>query len=289
MYRFWKSLFLSSKKCKGFQILPSNIKVFGKGDYMVGIYFSGTGNTKYCVEEYVNFSVSKGRFFSIEDPDVKKAFASEENEVIVLGFPSHNGDLPLIVKDFLEKNKNSFSGREVMIIVTMAKVSGDCAGRCAKLLKSYGAQIQGTVHIKMPDIRADVEKRFTSIYQNQTIVNEAKSRIHTIIIDMKRGKSPSDGTSTLDKIAGKLNKGITKESVSKITIDPKKCNKCQECIAICPTKTLSFQQLKIVANDNCTYCYRCVNTCKKKAITILGKEVDEQSTIQMYLKEENKD
>jgi len=38
-----------------------------------------------------------------------------------------------------------------------------------------------------------------------------------------------------------------------------------------------------VSEDRCTMCYRCVNTCPKQAITLLGKEVVEQSIIEKYL------
>ena len=115
---------------------------------MVGIYFSGTGNTKFCVTEYVNFSVSSGRIFSIEDENVNKAFVSEDGgELIVLGFPSHDGNVPTIMKTFIEKNKGNFSGREVLILVTMAKPGGDVSSKCAQLLKSAGARIYGSIYV----------------------------------------------------------------------------------------------------------------------------------------------
>lgn len=36
---------------------------------MIGIYFSGTGNTKYCIEQFVNEIDSSTRCISIEDPN----------------------------------------------------------------------------------------------------------------------------------------------------------------------------------------------------------------------------
>ena len=42
---------------------------------------------------------------------------------------------------------------------------------------------------------------------------------------------------------------------------------------------LSLSKGKIIANGRCTLCYRCVNQCSKKAITILGKKVISQSSI----------
>ena len=40
-----------------------------------------------------------------------------------------------------------------------------------------------------------------------------------------------------------------------------------------------------VPEGRCTMCYRCINRCPKQAITLLGKEVVEQTTIEKYLKQ----
>lgn len=34
---------------------------------MVGIYFSGTGNTKFCAEKFLTYYESSAKAFSIED------------------------------------------------------------------------------------------------------------------------------------------------------------------------------------------------------------------------------
>ncbi len=52
---------------------------------MTGIYFSGTGNTKHCVEEFVHCFDVKNKLYSIETPEIDKHF-TEEN-IIVFGYP----------------------------------------------------------------------------------------------------------------------------------------------------------------------------------------------------------
>lgn len=39
------------------------------------------------------------------------------------------------------------------------------------------------------------------------------------------------------------------------------------------------------AENRCTMCYRCINICPKQAITLLGKRVIEQGTIEKYQKQ----
>ena len=48
-------------------------------------------------------------------------------------------------------------------------------------------------------------------------------------------------------------------------------------------KNISLKHRLAFAGDTCTMCYRCVNTCPAKAITLLGKRVIEQGTIEKYL------
>lgn len=38
-----------------------------------------------------------------------------------------------------------------------------------------------------------------------------------------------------------------------------------------------------IGKDKCTVCYRCVNSCPKQAITLLGETVVEQTCIEKYL------
>lgn len=65
----------------------------------------------------------------------------------------------------------------------------------------------------------------------------------------------------------------TQEYSNKIQIDTDACIKCGKCALVCPMNNLSLSKCKIVANGRCTLCYRCVNQCSEKAITILGKQV----------------
>ena len=48
-------------------------------------------------------------------------------------------------------------------------------------------------------------------------------------------------------------------------------------------KNIKFVNKKILQNNQCTMCYRCINNCPKQAITLLGKSVVEQSLIEKYL------
>ncbi|MDE6434494.1 MAG: 4Fe-4S binding protein [Lachnospiraceae bacterium] len=74
-----------------------------------------------------------------------------------------------------------------------------------------------------------------------------------------------------------------KSNKRKPKIDTQKCVDCGKCAELCPIKNLSIENNLTKAQDRCTMCYRCINICPKRAITLLGKKVVEQGTIEKYL------
>lgn len=75
----------------------------------------------------------------------------------------------------------------------------------------------------------------------------------------------------------------TRKYTNKLKIDKAKCVGCGVCVKLCPMKNLSISHNKAKAEENCTMCYRCINKCLQQAITLLGKNVIEQGTIEKYL------
>lgn len=116
---------------------------------MLGLYFSGTGNTKHCIETFLNNIGKDYELCSVEDN-----FAIElmgKHDEIVLAYPVYYSNVPKPIRDFIENNQQVFKGKSIFIIATMAMFSGDGAGVAARLLKKNGAAILGGLHIKMPD------------------------------------------------------------------------------------------------------------------------------------------
>ena len=86
---------------------------------MNGIYFSGNGNTKHCMETFTK--ATGGRAVSIESPEALELLKTESE--IALGYPTHYSNIPSIVKEFILQNGKLFCGKKVFIIVTMGLFS----------------------------------------------------------------------------------------------------------------------------------------------------------------------
>ena len=166
---------------------------------MVGIFFSGTGNTKFCVTRFLE-QCNGGNAYSIEDKAAVSAL-SEDNE-IVLGYPVYYSSIPKIMRDFIENNAELWRGKNVFIIATMGLFSGDGAGVSARILKKLVAKITGGLHVKMPDNIGDVKLLKKSHEENREIVKLATQKLENAAEMLRNGKPPREGLNFFHHIAG---------------------------------------------------------------------------------------
>jgi len=242
---------------------------------MLGVYFSGTGNTKFCIERFCHcFDGSVP--LSIEDIGVAEMI--NKSDEITLAYPVYYSSVPKIVKDFIRANKSCFVNKSVFIIATMGLFSGDGAGCEARLLKKCGAKIIGGLHIKMPDCIGDSKLLKKPLEENRQLVKDAESKIAHAVDELKKGRPAKHGLGFICHIAGLLGQRLwfynkTTKYTDKLKIDRNACVGCGKCISLCPMKNLFIENQKALANGKCTMCYRCVNSCPHKAITLLGDEI----------------
>lgn len=254
---------------------------------MIGIYFSGTGNTKHCVTRLVKGLDKNALIYSIED---KNAIASIINskDTIIFGYPIQFSNLPKIVYDFIKNNSGIFKGKNILIIATMGLFSGDGTGCSARLFKRFGANVVGGLHIKMPDCIGDTNLLKKTKEQNRFIISEANNKIDNKIKQIQNGKYPKEGLNFLYHMAGLFGQRLyfpnkTKRYFSDTKVDYTKCINCGLCVKLCPMNNIENFDGKVFFKNQCTMCYRCFSNCPQKAITLLGKSVIEQCKFENYL------
>ena len=251
---------------------------------MIGVYFSGTGNTKFCVEYLLNRLDSCGTAYAIESDGVTAAIKSSDK--IIFAYPVYYSNLPKIVREFIVSNAELWRGKKIFIIATMGLFSGDGAGCSARLFKKYGAEILGGLHLKMPDCIGDIKLLKKPLDENRKTILESEHKLDSAINRIKNGNYPKEGLNFFYRIAGAFGqrlyfRGKTKHYYTKIRTDESKCVKCGLCVSLCPMSNIGIED-KIVYRDKCTMCYRCFANCPKQAITIIGKQVYEQCKFDNY-------
>lgn len=168
----------------------------------------------------------------------------------------------------------------------MGLFSGDGAGTAARLLKKCGAIIIGGLHVKMPDCICDVKLLKYSLSKNKQIISDTDNKLKIAAQHMQQGMIPNDGLNILDHIAGLFGQRLwfykkTQQYSDQLKINSN-CIGCGLCTQHCPMNNLMLNQGKALAKDHCTMCYRCINQCPQKAITLLGKKVIVQHSINEY-------
>lgn len=241
---------------------------------LTAVYFSGTGNTRFCAERFAQ--KLGGKAFPIEDKAAAKALA--ESDEAVLAYPVYYSSLPKIVRDFIEQNAALWQGKRVFIIATMGAFSGDGAGCAARLLKKFGAEISGGLHVKMPDCIGDVKLLKKPPEKNKEIIEAAARKIDRTANDYRNEKPPREGLNVFAHIAGLFGQrlwfgGKTKDYTQNPKIDREKCVGCGRCEQLCPMNNIRVENGNAVAGGKCTMCYRCFSECPQKAITLIGKQV----------------
>ncbi len=253
---------------------------------MIGIYLSGTGNTKHCIEKLIYLLDKNAQIVSIENKETANLIL--QHNFIVLAYPVQFSNVPFIVRDFIKIHSDIWKNKKIFCIATMGLFSGDGAGCSARLLKRYGAKIVGGLHLRMPDSVSDVKLLKKSINKNQEIINMADRKIEKCAEKIKCNKYPKDGLYFYDRIAGFICQrlwyyGKTKNYSDKLKIS-NDCTGCVLCTRLCPMENLTIKNNKAVAGKFCTMCYRCISLCPVQAITLLGNTVIEQYRYDKYTK-----
>ena len=239
---------------------------------MIGIYLSGTGNTKHCIERLVKLLDQSAKTIPLENRNIISEI--KNNDTIILGYPTQFSNAPVMVRDFIKLN-DIWGNKRVLCVTTMGAFSGDGAGCTARILKKKGAIILGGLQIHMPDSVCDSKMLKKSIEENRKIIFEADKKIEKAALDIQNGKYPQEGISFFSHIIGLFGQRLWFYN---------KCIGCGLCSQICPMNNITIENNKAVAGNMCTMCYRCISHCPQKAITLIGKAVQEQCQYDKYIK-----
>lgn len=251
---------------------------------MIGVYLSGTGNTKHCVEKLVHLLDDRAQCVPLERPRIVDLLKVQDT--IVLGYPTQFSNAPFMVRDFISNNASLWKGKKIFCVTTMGLFSGDGTGCTARLLRKHGANILGGLQIKMPDSVCDSKLLKKTIEENRQIIKNADMRITQAAEQIQRGSYPREGLSLPAHIKGLLGQRLwfyhkTTGYSGRLNISSA-CIGCGLCSRVCPMKNIQMKTRMAVPGKQCTMCYRCISLCPQKAITLLGKKVWEQCRYEKY-------
>ncbi len=251
---------------------------------MIGIYLSGTGNTKHCLEKLLHLLDPSAPVLPIEKEGIVEEI--RQHDTIYLAHPTQFSNIPYMVRDFIEQHAELWKEKKVFCMTTMGVFSGDGAGCAARCLRKHGATILGGLQVRMPDSVCDNAMLKKSLEVNRQIVRNANKKIESVAQNILAGAYPQEGLSVVSHLVGLFGQrlwfyGKTRGYSDKLKISDA-CIGCGVCAKLCPMNNIEIRDKRAVANSRCTMCYRCISHCPKQAITLLGKKVCEQCLYEKY-------
>ena len=138
----------------------------------------------------------------------------------------------------------------------------------------------------MPDAVCDSKMLKKPLEENRRIVREADAKLDKAAAAIKGSRNPKEGLSFFAHIAGLFGQRLwfyskTTGYSSKLKISDA-CAGCGLCAKNCPVGNLSIKDGRAVSAGRCAMCYRCISTCPKQAVTLLGDKVYEQVRFERY-------
>ncbi|MCL2805911.1 MAG: EFR1 family ferrodoxin [Treponema sp.] len=235
------------------------------------LYFSGTGNSKFIAELFSHSM--KIECYSIEEKtDFDILIASHEE--ICFCYPVYGSRVPRIMREFAGRHIERLKNKKLIILCTQMFFSGDGARAFMDLLPR-DVNVIYAEHFFMPNNVCNI---FITPLESEKKVEKyiinAKRRMQLVCRDITNGKIKKRGFNIVSRILG-LPQGFFWLKLEKKLQDSVKinnnCNQCGLCASGCPMNNLELQNGIIIPQKNCIICYRCINKCPQKAITVFFK------------------
>jgi len=230
------------------------------------IYFSGTGNSKYCAQMLAD-KLEDELLDSFEF--IKNGISAEliSSKPWVFVSPTYCWQLPHIFEDFIRSAR--FEGcKEAYFVMTCGSDIGNAGEKIKKLCREVGLEFQGVLPVVMPENyiamfevpQPDIAKR---------IVLVAKRSLLKAIRKIRNGERfPEQKVHLLDKLkSGPLNPIFYKIFVkAKPFYTTDACVGCGKCSNVCVLNNISIKDGKPEWGDSCTHCMACICGCPTEAI-----------------------
>ena len=89
---------------------------------MIGVYLSGTGNTKHCIEKLIYLLDETAQAVPIEGKETVHLLS--QHEFIVLAYPVQFSNAPVMVRNFIKDHSELWKNKRVLCVATMGLFSG---------------------------------------------------------------------------------------------------------------------------------------------------------------------
>lgn len=230
------------------------------------IYFSGTGNSKYCAEMIASkLKDEVVDSFGFIRNGIAGEFVSEKPWVFVA--PTYCWRLPHIFEDFV-KSADFGGSRDAYFVMTCGSDIGNAQKYIKKLCDLKKLNFKGVAEVVMPE-------NYIAMFsvpdkdESERIVRVASRPLQGVI-----NQIAGDGVLTGPKVnfIGKLTSGPVNPLFYTFVVKAKpfyckeQCIGCGKCVELCPMNNIKLVNGRPEWGKSCTHCMACICRCPAEAI-----------------------
>ena len=235
---------------------------------MVMVYFSGTGNSRYIVEQFAGRMDIKA--YSIEqDLDFDAVLAGEDT--IAVCYPIYGSCVPRIMREFVQKYRIYFEEKKLIIFCTQMLFSGDGARAFARLIRGCDERVIYAEHFLMPNTICNFFLFPMTERERIRKPEKALKKLDLVCSNIRNGIVKKRGWNIFSALLGKTQNiaypRIEQKGKSSCRAD-ESCIGCGLCVKNCPVCNLELSDGRVIQKNNCILCYRCVNLCPSQSCTV---------------------
>jgi len=230
------------------------------------IYFSGTGNSRYCAEMLADKVEDEllDSFNFIKD-GISAELISSKPWVFVS--PTYCWQLPHIFADFIRRSH--FKGsKEAYFVMTCGSDIGNAGEKIQKLCEEVGLDFKGVLPVVMPENYIAMFEVPPSEIAKRIVLVAKRALLKAVRLIQKREQFPEQKVHLADKFkSGPVNPLFYKLFVkAKAFYATDKCVGCGKCANTCVMNNISLEGGKPKWGDKCTHCMACICSCPTEAI-----------------------
>ena len=239
---------------------------------MLTLYFSGTDNSAFVARQLADGLGGACR--SIEE-NAEFSALIQSSDTIAFVYPIYVSRIPRIMREFVAAHRGDLHGKQLVIVCTQMRFSGDGARCFTDLLDKNSYTVLYAEHVTMPNNVSNMP--FFHPQDAQTvrrIVEDAKRQVNAVCADIKAGRVVKRCFNIGSRLLGLTQAfmfPLMEKAMGKNVRISDACNGCGWCVQHCPTHNLKLENGKATAGKNCTLCYRCLNGCPQRAVNLYFK------------------
>lgn len=248
-------------------------------------YFSGTGNTKWAVNELCRNLMQENHActaISIDEKGIVPDESIVHADVVGFAFPIFGANMPNIMILFfkkLQKHRDLNNSKPAFILTTAGFVDGFGPFSGNRYLKSCGFKLLSYVNLKLSNNIST--PKLKSKIQDMESINSRLEKSKLVLLKvancilMNKRYVTNIGPYLLPGfVIRKILKQAQSNCYLSLSVDNKRCIKCMRCVNNCPTQSIAYTSDQFHFAPSCTACMRCYNFCPANAILHFGIYAD---------------